>query len=172
MLHTFDGKDYYTSLPQKRLGTCALIYHKRALLIIQPTYHRHWILPGGIVEAEESPLESLQRELQETLSIDVFSPQLLAVDYVSHRDVAGEYIQMLFGCKELTDSQVSEMQASAYDIKDFCFTDITKALEMLTPNVSKRLQSALNAQAHKSGAIYLENGRVLYDSFSVLMAER
>ncbi len=48
MLRTFkDDKEFYSSLPRKRLGAGVLLFYKSDLLIVQPTYNPGWILPGG-----------------------------------------------------------------------------------------------------------------------------
>ena len=91
MLRTFrDDKEFYASLPKKRIGAGALLFYNSELLIVQPTYNPGWILPGGTLEAEESPLEGLHREVHEELGIEIEPLTLLAVDYIHNRDVKGE----------------------------------------------------------------------------------
>lgn len=173
MLRMFqDDAEFYSSLPKKRIGSCALLFYKRDLLIVQPTYNPGWILPGGTVEAEESPLEALNREIKEELHIHVEPTRLLSVDYISNRDVKGEYIQFLFGCKDLSESQVQSIKLLPYELNDFKFSPIEKALEMLVPAVAKRVESTLASQENFAGGIYLENGRPLYGPFKVSTAVR
>lgn len=173
MLRTFkNDADFYASLPKKRVGTCVLLFYKKELLIVQPTYNPGWILPGGTVEAEESPLEGLHREIKEELAITIEPTRLLSVDYIANRDVKGEYLQFLFGSKDLSESQVHKIQLPPYELNDFRFVAIEKALALLTPVVAKRVKSTLCAQEHSPGAVYLENGGMLYDPLRVLMAER
>lgn len=173
MLRTFkNDAEFYASLPRKRIGACALLFYKRELLLVQPTYNPGWILPGGTVEAEESPLEGLHREIKEELDITIEPTQLLSVDYVSNRDVKGEYIQFLFAAKDLSEDQVRKIKVPPYELNEYCFAPLNKAMELLTPAVARRVASTLNAQTNSRGAIYLENGGTLYDPLSVLMAER
>ncbi len=173
MLRMFqDDATFYASLPKKRIGACALLFYKHDLLIVQPTYNPGWILPGGTVEAEESPLEGLHREIQEELQIRIEPTILLSIDYISNRDVKGEYVQFLFACKDLTENQVQNIKLPLYELNDFKFAPIEQALKLLVPAVAKRVESTLNSQEKIPGAIYLENGRTLYDPLRVSTAVR
>lgn len=159
MLRTFkNDSEFYASLPRKRIGACALLFYKHDLLIVQPTYNPGWILPGGTVEAEETPLEGLHREVKEELNITIEPTHLLSVDYVSNRDVKGEYIQFLFAAKDLTEAQVRNIKVPPYELNEYSFVPIDKALSLLVPAVARRVASTRQAQARQNGAIYLENG--------------
>ncbi|WP_413568346.1 NUDIX domain-containing protein [Bdellovibrio sp. HCB117] len=159
MLRTFkDDKEFYASLPKKRIGAGVLLFYKGDLLIVQPTYNPGWILPGGTVEGEESPLEGLHREVREELSIAIEPRDLVSVDYISNKDVKGEYIQFLFTAKELTEVQAQSIRLDPYELRDHKFVDIEKALTLLTPSVAKRVGHSLIAIEEKKGAVYLENG--------------
>jgi ADP-ribose pyrophosphatase len=162
MLRNFqDDKEFYSSLPKKRIGAGVLLFYKGMLLIVQPTYNPGWILPGGTVEGEESPLEGLCREVHEELGITIEPTHLLSVDYISNRDVKGEYIQFLFAARELSETQAQHIQLQEYELKDYKFVNYEKALELLAPAVSKRVQATIDHHAQNVGAIYLENGRAM-----------
>jgi ADP-ribose pyrophosphatase YjhB (NUDIX family) len=159
MLRQFkDDHEFYASLPKKRIGVGALLFHKGDLLIVQPTYNPGWILPGGTVEAEESPLEALHREVWEETSLKIEPMKLLAVDYIANRDVKGEYLQLLFSAKDLTDDQAQSIHLQEYELKDFCFVQLEVAYKMLTPLVAERVKNALNTLEQDIAAPYLENG--------------
>nr|BFD63724.1 hypothetical protein BdHM001_24050 [Bdellovibrio sp. HM001] len=151
-----DDKEYYESLPRKRIGVAALIFYKRMLLIIQPGYSSSWILPGGTVEYEESPLEALIREVQDELKLKIVPKKLIAVDYVANTDVKGEYLQLLFSTEDLTEEQAQSIEAKFYDVKNYRFMDFDEALPLLAPNIARRLQSL---QDHPNEILYLENGK-------------
>ncbi|MEK2646168.1 NUDIX hydrolase [Bdellovibrio sp. BCCA] len=164
MLRTYkDDREFYSSLPRKRIGAGALLFYKHELLIVQPTYNPGWILPGGTVEGEESPMEGLLREVKEELQLIIEPTLLLSVDYIPNLDVKGEYIQFLFAAKDLTESQVQKIKLQEYELRDYKFLAVNEALELLTPPVSRRVASTLHAHEKYQGAIYLENGRPYFE---------
>lgn len=164
MLRTFkDDREFYSSLPRKRIGAGVLLFYKHDLLIVQPTYNPGWILPGGTIEGEESPIEGLHREVKEELGLTIEPTRLLAIDYIPNLDVKGEYIQFLFAAKDLTESQAQKIHLSPYELRDYKFAPIEMALELLTPVVSRRVSSTLESFDKNTGAIYLENGRLYFE---------
>lgn len=159
MLQEFKGdKDYYASLPRKRIGSGVLLFYKAQLLIVQPAYSSGWLLPGGTVESEESPLEGLVREVQESFGVSITPTQILAVDYVHNVDVKGEYISFLFAAENLTERQAQQLRLASNDFKEFRFVDTDVALELLTPGVARRVASTLQAVSEGQRLSYLENG--------------
>lgn len=168
MLAYKDDKEFYESLPRKRVGVGALLFYKNQLLILQPSYSNEWVLPGGTVEAEESPLEGLYRSIKEELKIQISPTRLIAIDYVHNRDVKGEYIQFLFEAKELTERQAQSLTLLKDDFKEFKFVDLEEATKLLTTNAAKRLESALIALQDGQMMSYLEDGNLA--SFRAEMA--
>ena len=53
----------------------------RTTIILKPTYKNHWLLPGGVVEANESPRQACIREVKEETDIDCQLTRLLCIDY-------------------------------------------------------------------------------------------
>jgi ADP-ribose pyrophosphatase YjhB (NUDIX family) len=166
-IHHIRNKDYYQSLPKKRLAIGALIFYREQLLILKPTYTqdpldqplvRNWILPGGIVEAEESPEEALRREIKAQLEIEVEPTRLITVDYIHNIDVRGEYVYFLFETKALSESQAQKTKPLAEEIKDYKFVDIEKALMILNTNAARRIESALISMQDGINVNYLEDG--------------
>ncbi|MEV6596890.1 NUDIX hydrolase [Actinoplanes sp. NPDC051346] len=61
--------DFTTTLPRKRMGAAVLLSDDRGrVLLVEPTYKDHWEIPGGAVEADESPYAAAMREVDERLS--------------------------------------------------------------------------------------------------------
>lgn len=50
-------------------------------LIVQPVGRRHWQLPGGKLERDESPTDACRREVAEEVGLDLTPGELLAVDW-------------------------------------------------------------------------------------------
>src|SRR5690606_12767250 len=61
-------KAYQRTLPRKRVSAGCLLFDEAGrLLIVNPTYKDGWEIPGGAVEANESPLDGCIREIREEL---------------------------------------------------------------------------------------------------------
>ena len=77
---------YVASLARKRMAAGAL-YRDWAgrVLLVDPVYRDTWDLPGGAVEAEESPQAACRREVAEELGLDRPVGRVLALDWVPSR---------------------------------------------------------------------------------------
>lgn len=84
---------------RKATGSAAVIQEGQGkVLLVRRAYPPHdWILPGGIAESDESPADTVRREVQEELGISVRVVALAGVYYqADHR--AGEFIHFVFRC--------------------------------------------------------------------------
>ena len=58
--------EYVASLARKRMAVMALFRDgSERVLLVNPTYKDTWLLPGGAVEANESPCAACRREVAE-----------------------------------------------------------------------------------------------------------
>ncbi|TDC22670.1 NUDIX domain-containing protein, partial [Kribbella albertanoniae] len=74
-------------MPRKRLAAAVLIRDAaNRVLLLEPTYKLNWELPGGIVEADESPWAAASREVVEELGLELPLGRLLVVDHVHAYD--------------------------------------------------------------------------------------
>lgn len=112
------------------------------ILLVNPTYKDLWDLPGGILEADESPVAGLRREIREELSVDCRVGPLGAVDY-GRSDWEGAEIIMLTFRIDLEPSDPVRFQLQDGELSEARFVDIEKALEMVTPRMRDRLRVAL-----------------------------
>src|SRR6266481_5320277 len=77
---------YVASLARKWMAAGALCRDQAGqVLLVDPVYRDTWDLPGGVVEAEESPHAACRREVAEELGLDRPAGQVLAVDWVPSR---------------------------------------------------------------------------------------
>ncbi|WP_067975513.1 NUDIX domain-containing protein [Nocardiopsis trehalosi] len=66
--------EFFARLPRSRSAASALLTDDQGrVLLVAPTYKPGWSLPGGVVEADESPWAACRRECAEELG---FVPRL------------------------------------------------------------------------------------------------
>src|ERR1700742_625883 len=77
---------YVASLARKRMAASAFFRDEAGrVLLVDPVYKELWDLPGGAMEAEESPHAACRREVLEELGLDRPPGRVLAVDWVPSR---------------------------------------------------------------------------------------
>ncbi|GAA2255604.1 hypothetical protein GCM10010430_44270 [Kitasatospora cystarginea] len=76
-----DGLDYYRQLPAPMAAATVLVRDGEGrILVLNPQYKDHLELPGGMVEAHETPRQAAARELAEELGLRVPVGRLLVSD--------------------------------------------------------------------------------------------
>ena len=109
----------------------------------EPTYKPEWELPGGMVEANEPPLEAACREVKEELSLDVHPVGLLCVDWVSPHGPWDDTLAFVFDGGTLKPSQVGEIRLLDGEVASIRFCTPEEAAALLRPRLWRRLQVAL-----------------------------
>ena len=63
--------EYLASLPKRHVG-CAAIFlnEKDELLIVKQSYREGWSVPGGVIDALESPHDGCVREIKEEIGLE------------------------------------------------------------------------------------------------------
>jgi len=63
-------EEWWAGLPKKVVSAGVLFLDENGrVLIVKPTYKDHWQLPGGVIEAHESPASGALREVQEEIGL-------------------------------------------------------------------------------------------------------
>ncbi|MEO0887299.1 MAG: NUDIX hydrolase [Cyanobacteria bacterium J06648_10] len=145
---------YLAGLPQKRMGAgCLFMDTAQRLLIVKPTYRDGWLIPGGVIEANESPRQACIREVKEELGISCQPTNLLCVDYVNHNDNYGESLQFVFASSVL---DISKIVLAERELSHYQFASIEDALTKLGESTQRRIFWSM--EALKIGeTLYLEN---------------
>jgi ADP-ribose pyrophosphatase YjhB (NUDIX family) len=118
-------------------GARALIYDRREgkVFLIRHTYVPGWQLPGGGVEAGETALEALQREIREECTIEISGrPELKSIHFnrqASRRDHIAIYL--------VTDFRVLGPRAADYEIAEARFFPLNALPDALTPASRRRI---------------------------------
>lgn len=142
-------------LPKKVVGASALFLNSRdEVLIVKPSYRDGWLLPGGSVEALESPLVGCIREIKEELGLDITDPDLVGVHYrvVNVRD-ADPYdaLHFTFWGGVLNDDQIRGIVLQKEELTEYRFVSVDQLSTFLAPHVLKRTTSFL--ESYKKGVI-------------------
>ena len=156
------GKEYHKTLPAKRMGAGAILRDQAGrVLLVEPTYKKLWEVPGGVVEALESPLSAVIRELEEELGIRFCASEfsLLSVDYLYETDVQTDALMFLFHGPTFDEQRIRSIQLENAELSSFAFVSLDDAHTKLGPVVGPRILRA--CEGLRTGqAIYWEDRRV------------
>lgn len=146
------------SLARKRMAAGALFRDEAGgVLLVDPVYKPVWDLPGGAVEAEESPHAACRREVREELGLDRAPGRVLAVDWVPSRPERPEGLVVVYEGGVLTTDEISGIMLADDELAGFAFVDPDKVSELVTPLLARRIAACLCAVAEGTVAA-LENG--------------
>ncbi|MFN8633488.1 MAG: NUDIX hydrolase [Chloroflexota bacterium] len=132
--------------PTKYISAGALFLDEQGrLLLVKPTYKDGWEIPGGIVEADESPVEACRREIREELGLELAPGRLLVVDYTSRRPNQSDALQLVFLGGALDAAAISAIRLPADELSEYRFVPPGKAVHLLPTTLARRVASALLA---------------------------
>jgi 8-oxo-dGTP diphosphatase len=152
------NEDFTATLPRKRMGAGVLLSDERGrVLLVEPTYKDHWEIPGGAVEADESPYTAVVRELKEELGLPVQPGRLLVTDWVPPRPGRTEGLMMVFDGGILGAEQAAQIRLPAEELRGWAWCTEQEAGQRLSGLLARRIVAAIRARAENT-AVYLENG--------------
>jgi 8-oxo-dGTP diphosphatase len=147
---------------QKVLASgCILRDHSGKFLLVKPTYKPGWEIPGGMVEANESPVQACLREAREEIGLEVNLGRLLCVDYVGVQIAPLERLMFVFDAGMISDFEVARIVLPPDELSEFRFVTPAESQELLPERLALRVRQSLIALEHPPQTVYLENGRVV-----------
>lgn len=148
-----------STLPGKRMAGGLLVRDAcgRALLV-QPTYKPGWDLPGGSVEADESPQATAAREVVEELGVRLEVGRLLVLDWLAPHGARTEAVMLVFDGGVLDEASASAIRLPADELRSWAWCSRDELGTRLRPGMARRVAAALDA-AETGTTTYLENGR-------------
>ena len=130
-----------------RCAAGALLLDERGrLLLVEPTYKPRWEIPGGVVEAGETPSQACVRELAEELSLTVQLGRLLVVDWAPHPE-QGDRVLFVFDGGVLSAADVEAIRLPADELASYAFVEPDEVGSWLPPRLTRRITAALAARA-------------------------
>ncbi|PRX92270.1 NUDIX domain-containing protein [Allonocardiopsis opalescens] len=155
---------FFDSLPRRRGAASALLLDGAGrLLVVRPSYRPGWGLPGGVIEAGESPLGAVRRECAEELGFVPALDGLLCVDFLPPDPAIAPD-----GREALVFTFTGRLEAGAFEAIRLPPDELVAA-EMVDPAAAdrylpapaaRRVAACLAALADgRPGALYLEYGR-------------
>ena len=153
--------DYTATLPRKRMGAAALLTDAAGrVLLVEPDYKPYWEIPGGVVEADESPYAAVVREIAEELALELRPGRLLVTDWVPPRDGRTEGVMFVFDGGTLTGQQAARIRVPAGELRGWAWSTEREAEQRLSALLARRIVAALEARAAGT-SVYLEDGYVV-----------
>jgi 8-oxo-dGTP pyrophosphatase MutT (NUDIX family) len=138
----------WAALPRKRVGAgVVLVDAGGRVLLVEPTYKPGWEVPGGMVEANESPRAAVARECLEELGVEVAVGRLLVVDWVPPGRRPDDGLMLLY-TGEVDGAQPIVLQAD--ELRSWRWCDAAETEDRTTPFMARRLAAALAARAEGS----------------------
>jgi ADP-ribose pyrophosphatase YjhB (NUDIX family) len=148
---------FYAGLPAKRIATGVLITDELdRVLMLQPSARPTWEIPGGIVEAGESPRSAARREVAEELGWEIGIGRLLVVDWLPEAPPKTEALVFVYdgGVVEATGMPI-RLQGSA--LNAYGFVDLEGATGLASERAERRFKAALAAR-RMGRVLELEDG--------------
>ncbi|HEU4676831.1 MAG TPA: NUDIX hydrolase [Motilibacteraceae bacterium] len=135
----------WAALPRKRVAAGLVVLDDAGrVLMVEPTYKVGWEVPGGMVEANESPRAAAAREAQEELGLDVEVGRLLVVDYVPAGRRPDDGLMLLYASSPVDERQIVLAQD---ELRSWHWCDRDALLERTTPFMARRVLAGLAALA-------------------------
>lgn len=154
----FDRKAFQKTLPRKRMAAGCLLFDENGrLLIVKPNYRDDgWLIPGGIVEANESPRAACQREMREEIGLDWPIQHLLCIDYCDETEARTESVNLIFLGEPLTAAARANIRLQEAELAAYQLLPVAEAIALLVPPLGRRVAACLPAVEGET-AVYLEN---------------
>ncbi|RMH02440.1 MAG: NUDIX hydrolase [Chloroflexi bacterium] len=130
-------------------------------LIVKPTYKPTWEIPGGVVEAGESPREACEREILEELGLIRPLRRLLCVDYVRESATKVEGVMFIFDGGMLSAADLANMHLPPTELSHYLLVDGKTAVHYLNERLTQRVRHALHAAANNH-VCYLEDQQPVF----------
>ncbi|MBG0818419.1 NUDIX hydrolase [Planomonospora sp. ID82291] len=137
-----DPEEWQNALPRWHVGANALVRDQHGrILIVRPTRSRTWQLPGGQVDAHETPQDAAGRELREETGLGLPVGALLAISFEHPSPGWDHPTQILLFDLGIIDSAAARITAHDPDIAEHRWAHPEEAEHLLGPARTQRLRA-------------------------------
>jgi 8-oxo-dGTP diphosphatase len=151
--------DFLSRLPAVYVGAGALITDRaNEILLVKPTYKPGWEIPGGSMEQQEYPRETVRRELVEELGFAIEPGRVLVVDFsLAHPERPRPSIMYVFDGGTVGAREQAEIRLPVNELSEHRFVPADDLDGFVRGRLARRLRAAL-IQREAGGVAELENG--------------
>lgn len=145
--------------PRKRMAAHVLVRDEDGrVLLVEPTYEDSWLLPGGAVEADESPRAACAREAAEELGLDLPIGRLLCLEW--HGPQAGLTEALMFVYDGGTIPATTPLRLAARELASSRWVEPAGVGELVADRLARRVHAALRA-VELGRLVEMEDGAVI-----------
>jgi 8-oxo-dGTP pyrophosphatase MutT (NUDIX family) len=151
-----DELTWQQSLPRKWMAAGVVIRDADGrVLMVEPTYKDAWEIPGGVVEADESPRAACRRELREELGLPLEPGRLLCWEWQHAEADRTESMMFVYDGGLLPLDALLRLPAD--ELSAYRFVPVEDLGEVTIERLARRIRAALKALADGT-VIELESG--------------
>lgn len=144
-------------MARPRMAAGALFFDEEdRVLLVEPTYKDYRDIPGGYVEAGESPRSACLREINEELGIEPEVGRLLVMDWAPNPG-EGDKVLYIFDGGILSGEDRSAIRLQEAELRSYAFHDARSIDTLTVPRLARRISAAVEARRH-GRTDYLEHG--------------
>ncbi|MGD0703501.1 MAG: NUDIX hydrolase [Trebonia sp.] len=163
---------YYASVPRKRMAAGALFRDGQGnILLVDPVYRDTCDLPGGVIDADESPDAACRREVAEEIGLQWPAGRLLAVDWVPAHPECPEELVLIYDGGVLSPADIAAITVTDAELAGFAFFAPGQVDRRVRPVVGRRIRACLQALATGLTAV-LEDGHPVSSAGPAVPAAR
>ncbi len=153
-----ENRRHHNSLPAKPMSAGVVFRDESGkIMLVKPNYRDFWIVPGGNIDENESPLNCAVREVKEEIGLEIRPRQLSfrLVDYRPTHDGFSDKLNFYFDGGTLNPEQIDQIKLQEEELDEYRFVTLDEVIELSSDWTARQIRFAIS----QGGPFYLEGGR-------------